>query len=347
MPANEPSWWYSRDPSIARAILKPVAALWSQAAKRRLTSTAPYTSSLPVVCIGNFTAGGTGKTPLSICIARMLFEAGMRPAFLTRGYGGRLRGPHKIALDFDTADVVGDEALLLARHAPTMLARDRALGDDASDDTPAAGVIIMDDGLQNPLLAKDVAIAVVDATRGFGNGEVIPAGPLRAPLSFQLGLVDAIVINRQTKERDVPQDLRRYLEGLPNNRILEAWVEPCVDREGIAGKTLVGLCAIANPQRFFDLVQRLGGEVAERIVFPDHHQFTDAEARNVLNRAAALGAQIVTTEKDYVRLFAKTGAVAELRAAITPIPIELVMSSEDAQTLSELLATAIERKRIT
>ena len=196
MSAEEPSWWYNREAALAQRLLDPVARIWAWSAVRRLRTGKPHRVGLPVVCVGNFTAGGTGKTPLALYLARALADRGERPAFLTRGYGGRLRGPHVVDTALDTAADVGDEPLLLARQALTVVARDRAKG--AALIAGLSGLapptaIVMDDGLQNPGLAKDLSIAVVDARRGLGNGRVIPAGPLRAPLAAQLRIVDAIV----------------------------------------------------------------------------------------------------------------------------------------------------------
>ena len=196
MPLEEPSWWYdaSEDDLRVRA-LRPISGLFGWAAQRRLLNAKPYQSRLPVICVGNFTAGGTGKTPLSLMIATLLKERGAKPAFLTRGYSGRKTGPVWVNPSADLASDVGDEPLLLAACAPTMVARDRAKGAQEIEASPMASHIIMDDGLQNPSLAKALSIAVVDAVRGLGNGEVIPAGPLRAPIDFQFGLVDAVVVN--------------------------------------------------------------------------------------------------------------------------------------------------------
>ena len=207
MPFDEPGWWYGADDRRARW-LAPAARLWSRVAIARHARQHPYRSRLPVICIGNFTAGGTGKTPLALHIAALLKNAGENPVLLTRGYGGRLAGPLWVEPGRQDASDVGDEPLLLARTAPVMLARDRrrgALAIEAEENVGGAGpasVIVMDDGLQNPALAKDLAIALVDGMRGVGNGLVMPAGPLRAPLEFQLGLVDAIVVTRRPGAAD-------------------------------------------------------------------------------------------------------------------------------------------------
>ncbi|MGE0857147.1 MAG: tetraacyldisaccharide 4'-kinase, partial [Hyphomicrobiaceae bacterium] len=197
MPLEEPSWWYEDETTATARMLMPLARLYARAALRRLDHAQPYRSRLPVICIGNFTAGGTGKTPLTLHVARHLVHLGEQPAILTRGYGGKVSGAHWIDADRDRADVTGDEPLLLARAAPTLISRDRRAGAIAIEASGRdVSVIVMDDGLQNPALTKDLTIAIVDGTRGVGNGLVIPAGPLRAPLDRQLALADAILVNR-------------------------------------------------------------------------------------------------------------------------------------------------------
>src|SRR6476661_643641 len=196
---DEPSWWYAPAPGRLAMLLQPLGAIYGRVAEARYFRTTPYRSRLPVICIGNFTSGGTGKTPLAIHLCERLKAAGHEPAVLTRGYGGRLSGPYWVNAASDVARDVGDEALLLARAAPTLVARDRRAGAHAIEMGPhPVTVIVMDDGLQNPGLAKDLTIAVVDGGRGLGNGLTMPAGPLRAPLPFQLELTDAIVVNESS-----------------------------------------------------------------------------------------------------------------------------------------------------
>ncbi len=192
MPLNEPRWWYtaSKGGRLAARLLAPVADAYGAVAEARYRRHAPYRASLPTICVGNFTAGGTGKTPLTRCIVEHLLSLGESPVCLTRGYGGRLPGPVWVDPSRHGAADVGDEPLLLARSAPVMVSRDRAEGARAIEAAEIkATVIVMDDGLQNGTVAKDLTIAVVDATRGMGNGQVIPAGPRRAPLCFEIALV--------------------------------------------------------------------------------------------------------------------------------------------------------------
>ncbi len=203
MRLDEPGWWYGTGADerpgltahVRTPVLRALSRLYGRIVEQRFHRRQPYRSRYPVICVGNFVAGGTGKTPLALLIARLIIAQGGNPVFLTRGYGGRERGPVWVSEGANAAWRFGDEPLLLARVAPTLVARDRKAGvhmiEDSGRDVAA---VIMDDGLQNPALVKDLSIAVIDGVRGLGNGEVIPAGPLRAPMAFQLGLVDAIAV---------------------------------------------------------------------------------------------------------------------------------------------------------
>jgi len=325
---REPHWWYQSSGLIPVA-LSPVAAIYGAVAARRLTSDNAYRSRLPVICVGNFTAGGSGKTPLTAMLLPMLLARGERPAVLTRGYGGRTHGPHWVDVVTDTAADVGDEPLLLARLAPTLVARDRRAGAHQIEDQGRATCIVMDDGLQNAALIKDLTIAVVDGARGIGNGYVIPAGPLRAPIASQGALVDAIVFNglphdglafRLAEESAAPQ--------------MTARLEPAGDVAWLAGQKVVAFAGIGNPARFFALLERLGARIVEQVAYPDHAAFTDADAERLLALASKHGAQLVTTAKDHVRL---SGSVKRSALAHAAKPLPVAMSLEDATPLMRLL----------
>lgn len=340
MRPDEPAWWYGSDGGLTARCLQPLAMAWGAIATGRYKREAPYRSRFPVICIGNFTAGGTGKTPLALCVAAELARLGRQPVFLTRGFGGRLAGPHWVDAARDSAADVGDEPLLLARAWPTLVARDRRAGARAIEArAEAADVIIMDDGLQNPQLAKNLVLAVVDGQRGVGNGRVMPAGPLRAPLNFQLELTDAVVVNMPSgasAESGMADWLRQSFPG----PVLAASVEPREPAPWLEGAKVVAFAGIGVPQRFFDLLGRLGANVVQPVAFGDHHVFTAADAERLLRLAEAHAALLVTTEKDWARLDAGS-VTGKLKVASRPLPIVMRLDDRDAGRLVALLDMAL------
>ncbi len=348
MAQGEPGWWYcdapQNEPQWQRTVLQPAASLYGAVAQFQYSRVKPYRAKFPVICVGNFTAGGTGKTPMSLFVADLVEAAGGAPWFLSRGYGGRLDGQERVDPARHTAAEVGDEPLLLAARAPTVISRDRRLGAEfLARRAPANAVIIMDDGLLNPALAKDLRIAIVDGRRGFGNGAVIPAGPLRAPLAFQLGLADIIVINgrpgstamcrAQLHLADAPQaSAMPQLSAIPVPRGNTAWLE---------GLKVAAYAGIADPARFFDLLEKLGATVIERVAFADHQSLSNEDAEKLLSHAAKNGAALITTEKDYVRLGGLDRARLELRAKSKMLPITLQMPDNDRAALLARVVAAV------
>lgn len=343
---REPTWWYAPSPGPVARLLEPAGFLWGALVRRRFARASPFRSQIPVVCVGNFTAGGTGKTPLAREVARLVGTMGLSCAFLSRGYGGRITGPHWVARESDRAADVGDEPLLLAATCPTLVCRDRAAGARAiAAATPAAGVIIMDDGLQNPNLAKDLTLAVVDGARGVGNGRVIPAGPLRAPLGFQLDLVDAVIVNRGSSAAGATQGafadrLRREFQG----PVLEAGIVPAGDTAWLAAAPLVAFAGIGVPGRFFATLAGLGADPVAKVPFPDHHAFTTDDATRLLGLARTHGATLVTTEKDHARLSGCDGILAELRERTRTLPVRLAFDARDEGRLVALIEGAVGRR---
>lgn len=364
MPISEPGWWYGEgDGGWMARLLNPASRIFAALATSRIENATSYHSRLPVICVGNFTAGGTGKTPLTIHIARLLIEAGEHPVILTRGYGGRRTGPCWIEDGTELAEDVGDEPLLLARAAPTLISRDRRAGAIAAETTTkeggrAATVIVMDDGLQNPSLAKDFSIAIVDGVRGFGNGMVIPAGPLRAPLEVQLRHTDAVLVNippnsmavssgaASTRQGDgVPPTILERLKREFQGPVLTASAEAAAPVDDIAERHVVAYAGIANPARFFALVERHRGIVVARRVFKDHHAFTETDADELLDLAGKHGARLVTTEKDHVRLLGYGGARERLARESVQVPIRLAFEHRDAMRLAGLVGSAVAEAR--
>lgn len=337
MPIEEPRWWYCETPSLTARALAPLATLWGQAAERRYARGESYRAPIPVVCIGNFTAGGTGKTPLALLVAAELQRLGATPAFLSRGYGGRLTGPHWVDLARDTARDVGDEPLLLARVAPTLICRDRGAGARAiAASGTGHGAIIMDDGLQNGGLHKNLVLAVVDGRRGIGNGLVMPAGPLRAPLEFQLALVEAIIVNTTSGAEPTSNGFAHWLRTRFGGSVLTATTGPAGDVEWLKSAPVLAYSGIGAPDRFFGLLERLGARLVARRAFADHHAYIEAEVRELLSEARRRGATLVTTEKDWVRL-PETGTAGVLKAATKVLAIKLDLEQRDRLRLTSLL----------
>lgn len=334
MPYTEPTWWYGSEAGWQAALLSPVAALYGRIAQARYRSAKPYAAKRPVVCIGNFTAGGSGKTPVAIAIAELAAGIGLQPFFLSRGFGGRLKGPLEIDAKTHTAADVGDEPLLLARHGRVVIARDRRAGAQLIEKiAPQSALIIMDDGMQNPALKKDFSISVVDGRRGFGNGRVIPAGPMRAELGFQRQLADAVLIMEPASSATTHK-----LESLDLQPAYRAAIKPALETPTLAGRTFIAYAGIANPARFFDMIEALGGTVVERATFRDHEMMTQENARQLLSLAKAKNAALITTAKDLVRLTGRSGACAELAQASEELQIKAVFDAGTEAALKAKLA---------
>jgi tetraacyldisaccharide 4'-kinase len=269
MRLEPPSWWHGKTPAdrLKAALFAPAGFVYGAAAKARFTFAHSYRSRLPVICIGNFTVGGAGKTPLALAVARLLKDVGRTPAFLTRGYGGALAGPHPVDPQRDGPAEVGDEALLLARTAPTVLARARPAGAKAIE-ALGVDVIIMDDGFQNPSLRKDLALIAVDAGSDFGNGRVFPAGPLRAPLKSQLRRAQAAVLIGEGGSA-----VARQLGSLP---VIKARLRPAGKIDWLKAELLFAFSGIGRPEKFFATLREHGAQLVESRAFPDHHAFSEA-----------------------------------------------------------------------
>lgn len=342
MSISEPSWWYGPGGGWQTALLSPIGAIVGRIASRRRQNAKPYRSPLPVICVGNFTAGGSGKTPLALLLAKLVAEDGREPWFLSRGYGGKLKGPVRVDPARHGAGDVGDEPLLLARTAPTVIARNRGEGAKAIEAlAPEKAVIIMDDGLQNPALAKDLSIAVIDARRGFGNGHVIPAGPLRAPLEVQMKLADLIALTGQGSSAD--SSIVGKLRALTAAPIVSAQTRAEDSAAKFRGQKVIAFAGIANPDRFFSTLLLLGAEIIERRAFADHHVFSEAEARDLLETAERAHAVLVTTEKDLARLCGATGSCGTLKERSEALAIRTAIEGEDLEVVRSLVRRTLAR----
>jgi tetraacyldisaccharide 4'-kinase len=315
---REPAFWW-RTPGAEVALLAPLAWAYGKIAEQRLTRPGGRIG-LPVLCIGNLTHGGTGKSPTAMAVARLLIAAGERPFLLSRGYGGALAGPVAVDPQRHGAAEVGDEPLLLARVAPTIVARDRVAGAQAAR-AAGASVVVMDDGFQNPSLEKDLSIVVVDARRGIGNGGVFPAGPLRAPLAAQLARAHALLLIGPA------QNAARFASGeIP---MFHAMLAP--DRgtlAALAGRQVLAFAGIGDPEKFFATLSAAGITIADKESYPDHHRFNGVDAAALLARAKRGGLALVTTEKDFARL--GDPQLTELAARTQALPVSLVVEEADA-----------------
>ncbi len=290
-----PAFWSAERGGPAAAALAPLAAAFDLASQARRGLARPRPAPLPVVCVGNFTLGGGGKTPTALALARLLRQEGLAPHLLTRGYGGRVHGPLAVDPARHDARTVGDEALLLASQAPTWVSRNRPAGAAAASEA-GADLVVMDDGLQNPGLAKDLSLCVMDGGFGFGNGRLFPAGPLREAPARGLRRVDALVL--------VGPDRHGALQSLRLGRrpVLEAELVPGPEAGALRGRAAVAFAGICRPGKFFETLEGIGCEVVARHPFADHHRYSPDEIMTLVEEADAKTALPVTTEKDFVRL---------------------------------------------
>ncbi len=319
-------WWTAASP--AATILAPLGWIYGEIAGRRMAR-AGNRASIPVICVGNLVAGGAGKTPTAIAIADLLRGMDRRPAFLTRGYGGRIREPTLVDPLVHGAAETGDEPLLLAAHAPTIVSPDRVAG--AKLAAAHGDVIVMDDGLQNPSLAKDFRIAVVDAAAGVGNGLCIPAGPLRAPLRVQNKFIDMVLL---VGNGAAPAGI--------SAPVLRARLVPDPAASSrLSGRPVLAFAGIGRPEKFFETLREAGALLSKTVGFPDHHPYDPAAIRALLAEAERLGLTVVTTEKDRVRLKNVLGGADLARIDVLPVTMEF----EDRAEIAELLRNAIAPRR--
>ncbi len=331
---REPAFWWS-EAGFAASLLAPVGLIYGAIAARRMSAKGT-TAGVPVLCVGNFTLGGAGKTPTVIAIARMLADAGERPFCLTRGYGGTLAGPKLVDPHNDLAAQVGDEALLLAHVAPTVVARDRVAG-AAFARTQGAGFIIMDDGLQNASLVKDFTLAVIDAQRGVGNRCIFPAGPLRAPLATQLAQTDALLVVGEGNGAGGVVTLARDC----NLPILHGRLAPDVSAvASLRGRRVLAFAGIGDPDKFFATAEAAGIAVSERRSFDDHYRYTAEDAAELIMDAEHNGLALLTTEKDRARM-AGERLLEALATRSHTLPVTMVI--DEADELRRLIMARLRR----
>jgi tetraacyldisaccharide 4'-kinase len=297
-----PRWWYVKSPrggTLLPLILTPVSLIWAMATARRIARGAAVDVGIPVICVGNLTMGGSGKTPVVRALVKRLQARGVKAAVLSRGHGGRLEGPVRVDPAVHFPSDVGDEPLMLAREAPVWISRDRAAGARAAA-ADGAEVIVMDDGHQNAQVRKSLSLVVVDGeTRGewpFGDGAVFPAGPMREPLAKGLARADAVILMLPAGLQAPDPGLLGLLRSKP---VLVARMEP-VDPPPSGPQ--VGFAGVAKPWRVERALQEAGCQLADFAALPDHAPLDEPLLQSIARRAADLGAGMITTEKDWARL---------------------------------------------
>lgn len=330
-----PAFWW-RKPGLASFLLEPMAALYGAVAAMRLARRGER-AKVPVICVGDPTVGGGGKTPVVIALQKMLNSLGEKPFVISRGYGGQTPGPILVDPGMDSLEI-GDEPLLLVAHAPTIVAADRIAGVKLAAKL-GASVIVLDDGFQNPSLKKDFSLLVIDAETGIGNGRVFPAGPLRAPLTAQVARAQGLIlIGLGGAAREVAEAATSRAIPVFRARL----VPDAAAANALAKKRVLAFAGIGRPEKFFATLVAISAEVVERRGFSDHHRFSPDDALALLSHARAHDLQLVTTEKDLVRMRGDS-AIAELAAATKALPVTLEFM--DPAAIEKRLADALVKTR--
>jgi tetraacyldisaccharide 4'-kinase len=337
---HEPAFWY-RPASWMSLLLTPLGAIYGVIAGHRLQRQG-FDAGIPVLCVGNYHVGGAGKTPTVLALTSLLRDLGETPVVLSRGYGGKLRGPVMVDPARHTADDVGDEPLMLARTVPVVVARDR-IGGVALARSQAASVILMDDGFQNPAIAKDASLIVIDGDRGLGNARIFPAGPLRAPLPPQLARTDALIVVGDGPAA-TPVAAAIAAQDKP---VLSAHIRADdASVSALTGRRALAFAGIGDPARFFRTLRASGIEVVREQAFADHHRFSQNEIEALIAEAKRDALSLVTTEKDLARLRRAGEGLPHWAREIVPFAVKLEF--DDAARLrkfvSERLFAARDKK---
>jgi tetraacyldisaccharide 4'-kinase len=312
-------WFRPPDrPSLLARLLAPLGWLYAAGTARRLRRPG-YHPQVPVICVGNLVAGGAGKTPTTLALAQRLAGRGHAVHIVSRGHGGRLQGPVRVDERAHGAGEVGDEPLLLSAFAPVWVAKDRAAGVRAAE-AAGAGVILMDDGFQSPAVRASLALVVVDAARGFGNGRCIPAGPLREPVAVGLKRADLVLSIGEEAAQARFDAAWGSMFKVPR---LRGHLSPLAMGMDWAGTRVLAFAGIADPDRFFATLRSLGAVLVRGEALADHASLSDTLMRRLEAEAGAAGAQLVTTEKDAARLS------AEWRTKVLTLVVRLEVADWD------------------
>jgi tetraacyldisaccharide 4'-kinase len=338
-----PQFWWQPKPNLVARLLAPLGSVYGAVTAQRMGAQGAR-APLPVICVGNFVAGGAGKTPTALALAKLLQAKGENPVFLSRGYRGKAgAGPLPVDVTRHTASDVGDEALLLARVAPTIVGRDRVVSARLAKDM-GASLVIFDDGLQNPSLVQDLRLAVVDGASGHGNGLCVPAGPLRAPFFGQLACVSAVlVIGEGAGEGEAMTWLSETTRAFGKPVLMARFVPQPEIAEGLSGRKVVAFAGIGLPEKFRQTLEGLGAKIVGWQSFADHHAHSTAELRRLQAQAAGLDALLVTTEKDFVRL---APALVALDPNLPqPLALPVTLNFDDGAALTALLSESLRTAR--
>lgn len=333
---REPAFWYRPASWISR-LLFPFGAIYGAITAQRMARKGAV-AGIPVFCIGNYHVGGAGKTPTTLALSRILHEMGEQPFVVSRGYGGKLEGPVRVDTHAHTARDVGDEPLMMAARVPVVVSRDRAEGATFARGQ-GASVILLDDGFQNPSLAKDASLIVIDSERGLGNGCVFPAGPLRAPLAPQIARTDALIIVGEGHAADgIAQQLR-----VQGKMVFRATIQPDTGSvAALSAKRALAFAGIGDPARFFATLRKSGVTVVEEKSFDDHHPYTVRDVEQLVADAQAKSLTLVTTEKDMARLDSDPD-LATRAANVTAFAVSL--DFDDGETFRRFVAERLARAR--